>query len=750
MGRPFNLTFATAALLVVVLVYGLVKTSPQICFDIDPRLALTVDPANPDAPPPVLAMGPAAEAILGLLTVLLSAAALALHIQNGGRLRWFSCLLVLLGCGACVYHMPGHGDDLKRVGHWVAAACSALAVLHLAQHDQPRRLIIAAIVAMIVPMTLAAMWYVFRDHPQTVADYVQNKGRYLQSRGWQPGSPHHLLYEQRLMSAEATGPFGLSNVFASIIAASSLLAVAVTLGLIELRAWIRSVVPAIAAVLGFVCVYLTGSRGAAVALIIGSTLVLILWAARWRRLRLNGRVIAVGGLGCVALAVAVVLVRGAMGPPPSVDGERSLLFRSQYWHSAVVMLGDQPAAQWPAGMGPSEFRNRYLIYKRPLNPEQVISTHNVVVDYVAMLGLGGAAWCLVLLAWMWRGGRDLADQGAADKPDLKHYHDPIEVRPTDFLWALLVMVGCFAGQFAFEFEGLLLFERLLVWTISAGAMLVIAALLLSPGWLRPWWVQLGLLAAAVTLMVHSQIEMTFFHRGAVSIAWLMMAVCAAGRGDVPRKQSGGLSRVVRLVVPAIMIGGAAAFLLPRALALARQQSALITAAVTLRQGDIAKTIEHLQTAAAALRMDPLPYRWQIDLHRESADRFWAAGDLQSAESRLDMALVVLDGAPDVVARDLSMMRRRILIHDRAGQLSHQNRHADRAASLAGQLLERNPFSVPDHVLAGDLHWRIGRTQEAGGFYQRALHLSDQAYLDPLRQLSDADRRDIEDRLAATR
>lgn len=750
MGRPFILMLATAALLVVVLIYGLAKTSPQIYFDIDPRLAMTADAEHPDIPPPVLAMGPATGAILDLVTVLLSAAALAMHILNGGRLHWLSSLLVLLGCAACIHHMPDHVDNLKRTGHWIAAACSALAALHLAQHDQPRRLIIAACVAMIVPMTLAAMWYVFRDHPQTVADYILNKAKYLQSRGWQPGSPHHLIYERRLMSPEAIGPFGLSNVFASIIAGFTLLAVALTLGLIELRAWVRSILPGAVALLGFVCMYLSGSKGGAVALTIGLTLVLILWAARRRKLCLNSRVIAMAGLACVALAVAVVLVRGAMGPPPSAAGERSLLFRSQYWHSTANMLGDMPATQWSAGMGPSEFRNRYLVYKQPLNPEQVISTHNVVLDYIAMLGFGGAAWCLALLAWMWRGANFLEGPDDGNELDRKHYHAPVEVRPTDLLWALAVTVGCFAGQFALEIEGLLLFERLLVWTIGAGLMLTVLAVLLGPGWMRPWWTQLGVFAAAVTLMVHSQIEMTFFHQGAVNMAWLIMAVCAGGGSKLLHQQGTRLFRVASLVVPVVMIGGASIFLLPRAVGLARQQKAFVTAAVTLQQGDIDKTIGHLQTAVAAIPIDPWPYRWQLDLHHELAQRSWTTGDLQAAGNHLGKALAILDRLPDAVAHDLSMIRRHIQIQDRTGRLSQQPWRSDLAANLAGQLIHRNPYSVQDHLLAGDLHWRLGRTQEAGRFYHQALQLSDMAYLDPLHQLSDTERRDIEDRLSTMR
>ena len=750
MSRPFILMLATAALLIVVLVYGLIKTSPQIYFDIDPRLAMTADPEHSDIPPPVLAMGSATGAILDLVTVLLSAAALVMHILNGGRLHWLSSLLVLLGCAACIHHMSSHVDNLKHTGHWIAAACSALAALHLAQHDQPRRLIIAACVAMIVPMTLSAMWYVFRDHPQTVADYILNKAKYLQSRGWQPGSPHHLIYERRLMSPEAIGPFGLSNVFASIIGGFTLLAVALTLGLIELRAWVRSMFPGTVALLGFVCMYLSGSRGGAVALAIGLALVLTLWGLRRSKLCLNGRVIAMTGLACVAMTVAVVFVRGAMGPPPSAAGERSLLFRSQYWHSTTNMLGDMPATQWATGMGPFEFRNRYLVYKEPLNPEEVISTHNVALDYIAMLGFGGAAWCLALLAWMWQGANLLKGSDDDNKFDRKHYHAPVEVHPINLLWALAVTMGCFAGQFALEIEGLLVFERLLVWTIGAGAMLTVLAVLLGPGWMRPWWTHLGGFAAAVTLMVHCQIEMTFFHQGAVNMAWLIMAVCAGRGGKILHQQGTRLFRIASLVVPVIMVSGASVFLLPRAVGLACQQKAYAIAAVTLQKGNIDKTIGHLQTAAAAIPIDPWPYRWQLDLHHEMAQRFWTAGDLQAVDNHLGKALKIFDRLPDVVAHDLSMIRRHILIQDRTGQLSQQPWRSDLAANLTGQLIHRNPYSIQDHVLAGDLHWRIGRTQEAGRLYHQALQLSDMAYLDPLRQLSGTERRDIEDRLATMR
>ena len=46
----------------------------------------------------------------------------------------------------------------------------------------------------------------------------------------------------------------------------------------------------------------------------------------------------------------------------------------------------------------------------------------------------------------------------------------------------------------------------------------------------------------------------------------------------------------------------------------------------------------------------------------------------------------------------------------------------------------------------DLQWRLGDFASVGMTYRRCLALSEQAYLDPVRQLSERDRQRIEQRL----
>ncbi|HQR39835.1 MAG TPA: hypothetical protein PLF26_15715, partial [Blastocatellia bacterium] len=62
---------------------------------------------------------------------------------------------------------------------------------------------------------------VFIEHPGTVENFKRNRDAILAAQGWPPDSAMARGYERRLMQAEATGWFGLSNVYASFAAASS-------------------------------------------------------------------------------------------------------------------------------------------------------------------------------------------------------------------------------------------------------------------------------------------------------------------------------------------------------------------------------------------------------------------------------------------------------------------------------------------------------------------------------------------------
>ena len=393
---------ATVAVLAPILIQCLVGIAPELYWDVDPRSSM--------ANIPITVLGPAATAWLDVISILLAAAALAVHVWAGGAISWPTVVLAAAGAVACAWHMPEHAGNMFRCGLWLAAVALAVAAAHLANHERPRRFIAAALIAMLLPLAIKAAWFVWVEHPATVHEFMEHRKDVLESQGWTVGSPQDLIYQRRLETPEATGVFGLSNPFGSVVAACTLVAAAGGVWLLRARRWARPLPMVVIALLGVFTVALSRSRGAAVATALAMLLLgLIVLARKQRFLRDHLGTIAI--LFVVA-AVGAVLLRGWKGPPPTVQGERSVYFRYQYWKGAERIMAAPGSSERPGiserllrGIGPAALQPLYSIYKDPLNPEEVTSTHNVFVDLITMLGIGGLVWSVMLLMWLHRASR---------------------------------------------------------------------------------------------------------------------------------------------------------------------------------------------------------------------------------------------------------------------------------------------------------------------------------------------------------
>ena len=103
----------------------------------------------------------------------------------------------------------------------------------------------------------------------------------------------------------------------------------------------------------------------------------------------------------IAAALLAVIARGLVGER---IGELSLLFRWFYMQGATHIFADH----WLLGVGPADFKDAYMIAKPATSPEDVSSPHSILLDWVATLGLGGLAWCVLFLVWSSAAGRALA------------------------------------------------------------------------------------------------------------------------------------------------------------------------------------------------------------------------------------------------------------------------------------------------------------------------------------------------------
>lgn len=712
-------TLAVAALAFVPAVVGI---SPNIYWDVDPR-----SDAGAAA---TMVIGPAGHAWWAVLCALVAAGALATHRAAGGAFDRLSVALIGIGMAFAALHMPAHINNLLRGIEWIGASSLALAAVHLAQHDRPRRLLLAALVAMLLPLAVDSAMFIFHEHPMTVKHFYANEEQFLKSRGWTRGSASHELYIRRLESPDAVGAYGLSNVFGSIIGAMTLLAAALAVPHARQRKWRLAALFAAPAAAGVFTLMLTHSKGAAAA-VLGCAALLAL--AHLRRQWLPAAAMAL-----MIAAFAAVFVRGAMGPPDTHEGERSILFRYHYFQGAARAYAEVPAMEKLTGIGPRGFQAAYHHTKNPLNPEDVDSTHNVFVDYLAMLGLGGLAWSALLVWWLWRSARHAVR--AEDDPPSDESVSLLAIDDRDVLRVLALAAIVFGVRLVIE-RASLTAESFAAQAVGAIAFVAVAAMSMASSLIAQRAAAVGAAVMAAMVLTHAQIEMTFFRDGSAAMVWLMMGVAAAPpRHD--EQQALRKPAKSALALPAAVAALAVALALLCALPISRHQTRLAAAAQALRDRDPKTAYEQLGEAAAILPGDPDPRIWQIKLLLETAYGLRARGDLDQARPLLTEALEKVD----LVANNLHRARLEMRINSLLAGWFDDADAMPRAIAASKRVVERNPYSLEDHLDLAELQWQTGDHAAAKRTYDRVLTLSDQLYLDPAKQLTDAQRDMVERRM----
>ena len=191
-------------------------------------------------------------------------------------------------------------------------------------------------------------------------------------------------------SVEPIGRFALANTFAAMLLVGCLFGVSQTLLNMSQWNWSQRVIATCFLITMAYCLILTKSRTATwVALPVG--LIIILFA-QWRSRAFGLPVLKYGLLGgtCVVMSLVVLAVAtGGLDPEVVSEAPKSLQYRLEYWTSTTQLLADHPVF----GVGPGNFRQRYLQYKLPGASEEIIDPHNLILDVwanggiIALIGL---------------------------------------------------------------------------------------------------------------------------------------------------------------------------------------------------------------------------------------------------------------------------------------------------------------------------------------------------------------------------
>lgn len=508
---------------------------------------------------PAGAMGPAGSLAIDAATLAGAAAVMIGSWKAGAQLGWGWIIALAVFAAGIVLHgwaldAGPRGDlgDLRTGMPWLAALAAGIAAMAAARvpgaggGTAARRTIFGVMLGLVVLLALRGVVQVVLDHPAMMAAFHADRDRWLAARGWTPESPLARAYIRRLGQAEATGWFGLSNVYASFAAAGA------GMGLAWLIAAARGgraggraagggmIAAAVSLVAGAAGLWAADSKGGAVVAVIAGVLAglgTIAAGSTAKRARIIDRAAALLGPLCIAGALIAVVIRGMIGER---IGELSILFRWFYMQAAARIFAERPVS----GVGPDGFQAAYLHAKNPLSPEEVASPHSILFDWLATLGLFGLAGAAALIAMSVLIGRALVngsangDGGAAAAPK-------VASRP-----GMLALAG--AAIVAMWVETPYIPPEMAIVRLAAlgiGCWIVHIAVTAAPRAA----IRIGLAAAALAMLAHAQIEMTASNIAAAGLVFCVLGAATGGLGL--RASSNGTADEPRAVRPALLAGG---------------------------------------------------------------------------------------------------------------------------------------------------------------------------------------------------
>ena len=510
-------------------------------FDVDPL----------QNPLPWFGIGPAGVLLFSVLALLAGTLILLGERASGRGFDRVLFLAAMLPLVAIVIHGSLDAADLWRGIDWFTAAFSAVALAHAMRAPGIRATVLGGLLGVVALLSVQGAYELLVEHPAMVAFFEGNRDAMLRSFGWEPGSVQAALYERRLQQPEASGWFGLANLFSALM----VVGLVALLGCLNRRTSSGGTMLMVLVAIGLAgLVALNGSKGALVAAVIG---ILMICApacvsglkASWRTL--PGRL----AVGMLLLVLLVVVVRGQSGDAFLGD-ERSLLFRWHYLLGAVRMVTHHP---W-LGVGPDGFQEAYLLLKPELSPEDPVSAHNMLLDWLAAFGVFGVSWIFLLAMLALRGGRTEEDAvGATDSAGAT--------------WLVPVGLAVACGFGVLVELPTLSPLAIVIRTIGLALAVTIAvvvrdAMLRLPSWRQGWC--LGAILAV--LLALGSIDMLFMQAGTVAIAWAFVGACATAGRCRPRR----FDPVIVMLPAALAVWVVFAALIPEQRVAARTGQAAMT------------------------------------------------------------------------------------------------------------------------------------------------------------------------------
>ncbi|MCC5829965.1 MAG: O-antigen ligase family protein [Phycisphaeraceae bacterium] len=724
------------------LALSLVRYSPRPLWELDPVYDIQ----------PLLMIGPVGLTFSQLLVVALAGLGLMLAARTG-RVPWRGWVVLLVPAfliALAYMHLDPPGRAVS--GAWAAGAAAALSLAVLGRDLRLRLIFGVMMLAMAMPWAADAFAYVWIDHPRMLETFRADEAGFLKARGWSEGSPEHTKFLRRLMFSDATGPFGLSNVFGTWLAGVSALGLVVLVGWFGPRRWQAWVTVGVL-LLSLTALYLTRARGAMLVLAMAAPW-LMAWALLMRLDRDRSwiwRLAGIMGIMAPLLVILGIVAVGLLIEPTPQSPWLSLIFRSHYWQSTTAMIADSP---W-LGTAPGRFQEAYQFHRLAISPEVVTSTHSAVLDWTAMLGVMALGWIVLIGWWFWSASQRL---GRPDSREASPSFDWID-RERAFALALVLTLALAAFKWWFELLGLIGWSGWIRNLGMLGFFLVCWVGLTHLDGVRARWLNVGIWAMALVVWSHGQMDMAFHHPTSAMLGWMllgMMASCIGGGAcdDGTQRRAGDAAQPAevhdRLTAtsgrPLLGMGLgvglmtiALVWMVWVAFPVHRQHQWMAEAADALRDHRVLDTQRFMLHAADAMPRDPFPVWRSVEISMGLAGEAREQGDSARAVVMLLGGLNQLDrlGPPHDAAINTRRLRVGLLLM--LDGLTGEAEHRRRAIEEMEAMVRQAPVDTRFRIQAADLLWRFGRTEEAVGHYRQALRLDELHALDPADQLSETAR-----------
>ena len=614
-------------ILAVASIRAMVSIEPNVWFaDIDPALDQM----------PLLVLGAAKSHVLDLALFLSAAIALFGEARAKRGVRFGLVLLALLPVPVAFIHARTGivADNGFRADTWIAAMLACVALAHLVRDRAVRAAALAVLLGLLALLAVRGAVQVLVEHPATVAHFEATRDEFFAARGWLPDSSAARSYERRLMQPEASGWFGLSNPFSTMMGVGAVGFAALAIFARRMQQSGNTLLLAIAACACAALLLVNGGKGAIGATVIGAAVLVV-------STRRSAPISARWMLVLPACMLALVGARWLVGTRVN---ELSLLFRGYYIEAGLNILSK---LDWFIfGCGPDRVQEFFNAAKPANCPEDVKSLHSIFFDWLVALGVSGLAWIGLVVAMFWPARVDAQESANAEGrfglvPRIALFVAAgaglagmslaamVELPILDAYWLVTRLLGVCA--FA-----------LLTWCAAQAALLIPEAMLRATAF-----------ALGVLVLVHAQIETVAWMPGSCVLALALIA-CAT---DLGVGASGALLKRASERRFAIRVSNELAVVMLGLLAVLSMSFGL------LQDLSRAARVEHVARSLAPIATEPArEYALRMDAARQlSANDFaWSRFELEASVMQALAAAAVArrsegDAGTSVGARELAAM-----------------------------------------------------------------------------------------------